>query len=116
MYYSSHGVWSTFGEIKKIELERGNDFTDETYPDDTPCIWATKTKRKALRYSVFASEWDRIDDENQPLTKEERKIMKDEIWSVTGKGKVKEIWSDQDGGFLICRISPRWTQDKWRKE
>ena len=101
-YYSSHGAWSTFGEIKKIELERGNDFTDMIYPDETPCIWGCKTRRDALRYALLASEWDRISDKRQPLTSEERKIMRDEIWEVTGK--VKEVWDDQDGGFLICKV------------
>ena len=71
--YSSHGEWSTFDDIREVELERGNYFPKslKKFPSDTPAIWICLTKRKALRYAVLAEDWERIDDPNQPLTSEE---------------------------------------------
>lgn len=101
--YSSHGIWSTFGEIKKIELERGNKFTDGKYPVDTPCIWVTPTKRLALRYAVSSNEWDRITDINEPLTSEEKEILKQEVETIHLQPTDRIVWEDGDEGFLVCR-------------
>jgi hypothetical protein len=102
--YSSHGKWSTFGELRDIELERGNKFTNVRYPDGTPCIWVCPTKRLALRYAVASSEWDRITDTKQQLTSEEKDIMNYDIREIVFKKSEKVVWKDPEEGFLVCRV------------
>ena len=103
-WYSSHGRWSTFGELKDIELERGNQFTDAQYPRNTLCIWVCPTKRLALRYAVASSEWDRITDTTQSLTQDEKDIMKYDIKPIYFKKTDKVVLKDPDEGYLVCRL------------
>jgi hypothetical protein len=100
--YSSHGEWSTLSEVRKLEQERGNRFPRLNYPDDTPAIWLCLNRRKALRYLMDASEWDRIDDESQPLTQEEKLLMRE---MATVKVLPTDIvaFTDGDDGYLILR-------------
>ena len=111
--YSSHGGWSTLGEIRATERERGNPFPRLNYPVDTPAIWVCKTRRKALRYLALAEAWDRIDDETQPLTKEEKQML-DDISKVKLLPTDKIVYDDEDEGYLVIRPSEMKLQRKER--
>lgn len=100
--YNSHGVWSTLGEIRELEKgDRGNTFPDLNYPDDTPAIWVCLSGRKALRYSLAADQWDRLDS-NSPLTPEDRENMK-ALVKIPLKMSDVVAAADGDDGFLILR-------------
>lgn len=101
--YSSHGRWSTLGEIREVEIERGNPFPELIYPDDTPAIWFNLSRRKALRYLVLASEWERVNDETQPLTEEEMRMMKEDILEIEILPTDAIVWDDGEEGYLLLR-------------
>ena len=104
--YNSHGEWSTIGDIREAELERGNYFPSslKRFPDDTPAIWITLTARKALRYSVDADAWDRIDAPDGKLTREETEMMRD-IPEVELLPTDIIAFTDGDEGYLVVRPS-----------
>lgn len=103
--YSSHGKWSTFGELEEIEQERGNPFTTVDYPKNTPAIWLCPTKRLALRYShsVWADDWDRLSDISQPLTGKEKEALKYEIETIRHKPTDIVVLDDGEEGYLLLR-------------
>jgi len=101
--FSSHGHWSTLGELREIELERSNPFLKVGYPKKTPAIWITFDKKLALRYALSADDWDRIESGGR-LTTEERDILRYDIASVPLKKKDKIIFDDGDGGYLLIRF------------
>jgi len=102
--FNSHGEWSTLGRIRETEKESGNYFPSSLrkFPDETPAIWVTLTRRKALRYAVLADEWERVDDPSKPLTAEEKEMMR-------GMAEVQLLptdvvaFTDGDAGYLIVR-------------
>jgi hypothetical protein len=100
--YNSHGAWSTLGEVRATEEERGNPFPRLDYPDDTPAIWVCATRRKALRYLALAENWDRLNDEAQPLTDEEKEMF-DQIEEVKILPTDKIVHDDGDEGYLVIR-------------
>lgn len=102
--YSSHGNWSTLGEIRRIEKERNNNFPDLPYSGSIPAIWVCRTKRKALRYLALAEDWDTIDDATKPLPKRLRKLL-NEITEVTFQPNDIAVMNDGDEGYLIIRVS-----------
>jgi len=85
-----------------VEEERGNLFPCFNYPDDTPAIWVCRTRRKALRYLALAESWEHLDDETQPLTKEEEEML-DEITEVKLLPTDKIVHDDGDEGYLVIR-------------
>jgi hypothetical protein len=103
--FNSFGEWSTIGKIRELELERENDFPDlSAHPDNTPAIWVTKTRRRALRYTQGASEWDRI-GHGGPLTGEETRIMRALVpIDLLPTDLIVEY--DGEGGWLIVRPGP----------
>lgn len=101
--YNSHGYWSSLGKIREIELERGNPFPDLAYPDDTPAIWICLSRRKALRYMVLASEWERVDDETESLTPEEEGLL-EYIDAIPVKTTDVIVWDDGDDGWLLLSV------------
>jgi len=57
---------------------------------------------------VLAEDWERVDDESQPLTHEEEEMLED-IVEVKLKETDKLIHEDPDEGFLMIRPSwKRW--------
>lgn len=100
--FSSHGRWSTLGELKNIEMERGNPFPKVSYLGKIPAIWITFDKTTALRYALSAEDWDRI-EEGGPLTEEEKNILRYDIVSIPLKKRDKIITDDGDGGYLLIR-------------
>jgi len=102
--YNSHGGWSTLGEIRAIELDRGNDFPKglSRFPDDTPAIWVCPTCRKALRYVVEASDWEHVDDEAEPLTASESEMLRD-ISAIPMRQTDIIAHDDGDEGYLLLR-------------
>ena len=102
--YSSHGEWSTLGEVRIVEVEeRGNEFPDlSAYPNITPAIWVCRTKRKALRYFALAEDWDLINDTSKPLPKRLRNLLK-EIAKIPLKPSDIIACDDGDEGYLILR-------------
>ena len=100
--YNSHGRWSTLGELKRIETERGNPFPGTDHPKRTPAIWITFDKKTVLRYAVPAEDWDRIEG-GGPLTREERDMLRYDIRSIPLKKRDQIIFADGDGGYLLVR-------------
>jgi len=102
--YSSHGDWSTLGEVRIVEVEeRGNDFPDiSAYPDSTPVIWVCRTKRKALRYLALAEDWGLINDTSELLPKRLRNLLI-EITKVLLHPSDIIACDDRDEGYLILR-------------
>lgn len=100
--YNSHGFWSTLGDIRRDERERGNPFPRIKYPPSTKAIWITFKKRNALRYALSADRWDDI-DAGKPLTDDEKIVMREEIKSIILKKTDKIITDDGDGGYLLVR-------------
>lgn len=105
VYYNSHGKWTTLGRVRKLESERGNRFPTLEYPDDTPAIWVTKTKRAALRYLEAADEWDRLNG-NAPLTKEDETLMA-EVYPISPRAQDTIVFDDDDNGYLLVRPKAR---------
>lgn len=54
---------------------------------------------------MLAEDWDRIDDESQPLTQDEEEMLED-IVEVKLKETDKVIHEDPDEDFLVIR--PTW--------
>ena len=102
--YTSHGGWSTLGEVRIVEVEeRGNDFPDlSAYPDNTPAIWVCRTKRKALRYLALTEDWDLINDTSELLPKRLRNLLI-EITKVLLQPSDIIACNDSDEGYLILR-------------
>jgi hypothetical protein len=103
--FSSHGAWSTLGEIRKVEKERGNYFPKlSRYPLDTPAMWICLTRRKALRYLALAEDWERISDPAKQL-KPELKDMMEGINEVKILPSDIIAFADGDDGYLVLRPS-----------
>jgi hypothetical protein len=101
--FSSHGSWSTLGEIKKVEKERGNYIPKlSEYPASMPAMWICLTRRKALRYLALADDWERIDDPTKSLTPELKGMM-EEISEVKILPTDIIAFADGDDGYLILR-------------
>lgn len=101
--WSSHGCWSTLGEIRELEVEdRENEFPEIHYPDETPAIWVCFSRREALRYLVLASEVDEIEDPDHVLTLEQEDLLQDVV-GVKLDGKCQIVHEDGDGGYLVVR-------------
>jgi len=101
--YNSHGAWSTLGEIRREEVERGNYFPNLNYPPETPAIWICLTRRKALRYLALAENWDHLNDETQQLTEEERSLL-DCITEIPLEPTDVTVYDDGDEGYLVLRV------------
>lgn len=110
--YSSHGKWSTFGEIRELELERGNQFPKNTlFPDDTPAIWIALEKRRAARYDLPAETWDKFEWDDVIDAKELNSDFEIAMMFVKQISLDKDdhiITDDGDGGYLLVR--PKKTQ------
>jgi len=101
--FSSHGGWSTLGEIRKVEKERGNEFPKlNKYTPSMPAMWICLTRRKALRYLALADDWERIDDPTKSLTPELTGMMA-EISEVKILPTDVIAFADGDDGYLILR-------------
>ena len=100
--YNSHGKWTTLGDLRETELERGNPFPKTNYPASTSAIWITFRKKEALRYALPADRWDDI-TEGKPLTDNEKDMLKYDIVSIHLKKTDKIITEDGDGGYLLVR-------------
>jgi hypothetical protein len=107
--YNSHGGWSTLGAIEMEERDRGNDFPVLNYSADTPAIWICLTSRKALRYLALAESWEHLDDENEPLTRGEREMIK-EVTKIKLEPTDRTVFDDGDDGYLLLR--PQWRQSR----
>jgi hypothetical protein len=102
--FSSHGEWSTLGEIRKVEEERGNCIPKlSDYPASMPAMWICLTRRKALRYLAMADDWERIDDLSKSLTPKFRDMMTDEVSEVKILPTDVIAYADGDDGYLILR-------------
>jgi hypothetical protein len=100
--YTSHGKWSTLGEIRHVETEeRSNWFPQIDYPDDTPAIWVCLSRRKALRYMMAADSWDHLES-SEPLSPEEEQAL-DDIVQVHLKPSDIIVHVDGEDGYLILR-------------
>ena len=51
---------------------------------------------------VPAEDWERVDDESQPLTQEEQDML-EEVVEVKLKPSDKKVHQDPDEGFLVIR-------------
>ena len=100
--YNSHGVWSTLGDIRCEEIERSNYFTKLDYPPGTPAMWICLTPRKALRYVALADRWNYLNDETQPLTSEEEKML-ESVTEIPLKPTDTIVHDDGDEGYLVLR-------------
>jgi len=101
--YNSHGYWSTLEKIGNEEIERGNPFPKLNYPSNTPAIWICLTARKALRYLALAESWDHLNNEAEPLTKEEKKLLK-EIAKIPLNQSDVIVCDDGEKGYLVLRL------------
>jgi hypothetical protein len=100
--YNSHGTWSTLGEIRCEEVERGNYLPKRDYPPDTLAMWMCLTPRKALRYIALAERWDHLNDETQPLTSEEEKMLEC-VAKIPLEPTDVIVYDDGDEGYLVLR-------------
>jgi len=100
--YNSHGVWSTLGDIRCEEIERSNYFPKLDYPPGTPAMWICLTPRKALRYVALADRWNYLNDETQPLTSEEEKML-ESVAEIPLKPTDTIVHDDGDEGYLVLR-------------
>ena len=99
--FSSFPDWSTLGEIREIELERGNYFPDVNLDMALPTKWLAVSKLIAYSYVVLACESDRV--LRGELTDDELKNLDNSVFEIPlQKGDVC-ITEDGDGGYLIVR-------------
>lgn len=100
--YSSFPGWSTLGEIRKLELERGNEFPDISHLDPAwPAKWIAESKLVAYGYVLPAGEWDRV--VHGDLTANERKYMKNAVSRIPIYRWDIFLIDDNDGGYLVVR-------------
>jgi len=92
--YSSHGQWSTLGEIKGLELERGNRFPKVDIPSKYRAIWVTIDPHVAARYCMTSQE-------------EEKGICTTDFFNklenIPFKKGDRIVHSDEQGGYLLVR-------------
>ena len=100
--YNSHGVWSTLGDIRYEEIERGNYFPKLDCPPGTSAMWICLTPRKTLRYVALADRWNHLNDETQPLTNEEEKML-ESVTEIPLKPTDTIVHDDGDEGYLVLR-------------
>jgi hypothetical protein len=110
--YNSHGKWDTLKNIKELELDRGNEWFDDTNFDlnNTKAIWVTEKPLDALYYA-FPPEFKDIEDESEVPKylndewQEFQEALKDPTQHVT-KINLTEAFSvleDDDGGYLYVK-------------
>jgi hypothetical protein len=61
------------------------------------------TRRKALRYLALAENWDRLNDETQPLTEEEKSLLNC-ITEIPLEPTDVIVYDDGDEGYLVLRV------------
>lgn len=100
--YSSFPGWNTLGEIKELELERGNEFPDVSRMDPSwPAKWVAKSKLIAYGYVLPAGEWERVT--SGMLTREEKKHMEYLVYDIPIEEGDIFLAEDDDEGYLVVR-------------
>lgn len=104
--YSSFPGWSTLGEIRELELERGNEFPDISRLDPSwPAKWVAGSKLIAYGYVLPASEWERVT--SGKLTADEREDIENTVFEVPIQEGDIFLVDDGDGGYLVVRPDSR---------
>lgn len=101
MGYSSFPDWSTLGEIRELEIERGNEFPDVSHDPSWPAKWVAESKTVAYSYVVLAKHAERI--QRGELTKRERKHMERSVYEIQVEDGDIFLTCDGDGGYLVVR-------------
>ncbi len=115
-YYNSHGSWSTFAEIRELEVdERGNlpreeyDEWQEKYniKDNDEAIWVTTNKKQAYAYMLPADYFEEVHNMNYRQIK---RILRKEgyddfdVVEISEKdGFIIPESEDGDNGFIFVR-------------
>lgn len=94
--------WSTLGEIRDLELERGNEFPDISRLDPSwQAKWVAKSKLTAYGYVLPAGEWERVT--SGKLTADEKQRMKETVFEISIRDGDIFLTQDGDGGYLVVR-------------
>ena len=114
-YYNSHGNYSTFAEIRDIEVDERDNYPMEMFnewqekyniKDDDKVIWVTNNKKRAYSYLLPPDYYDSI------LNMSDRQIKKalsregydDSISEINEKdGFIIPESDDGDNGFLFVK-------------
>lgn len=99
--YSSFPDWSTLGEIRELEIERGNEFPDVPHNPSWPAKWVAESKIVAYSYVVLAKDAERI--QLGELTKRERRHMERSVYEIQVEDGDIFLTCDGDGGYLVVR-------------
>ena len=89
------------GEIRELEIERGNEFPDVSYDPSWPAKWVAESKIVAYSYVVLAKHAERI--QRGELTKRERRYMEHSVYEIQVKDGDIFLTCDGDGGYLVVR-------------
>lgn len=112
--YSSHGAWARLKDIKAIELDRDNEWFDDSGfdLDNDSAIWVTYDPVKALTYDFSADLINSLDNPNyQPPDflldewldfKEALKEPLSHVEKVDLSG-AEMVLEDGDGGYLYVK-------------
>ena len=103
--YSSHGNWTTFGNIKELEIEERDNSelvpVADKIPDDWWALWICLNPREALRYTdEYFNNWDVV---KAPLTKKLREDIEFYLAAIDILPTDYIVADDGDDGYLLIR-------------
>jgi predicted type IV restriction endonuclease len=101
--YSSFPEWSTLGEIRRLERERGNYFPRVSLDPSLPAKWVARSRRIAYSYHVLAKDSYRV--RHGKLTRKEVEDMMYYTCRIPISDKDIVIATDDCGGHLIVRLA-----------
>jgi hypothetical protein len=113
-YYNSHGQFSSFHEIRDIEVYDRENYTPEEFQawqdkyeisDGDQVIWITDNKKQAYAYLLPADYHDEI--HNMSIGKIKSALKKedidDDIKEIKDKGFIIPESDDGDNGYLFVK-------------